>query len=240
MDRSVEGLTSTVADSTQQVESLACYLPFPVLNFLVENAARRVISPTFLDLTVMFVTIIGLSEKVDNIQSDQETALISQFSHVFALINAAVEARGGVLKHVTYHLEGADMLIYFGMPNSHADDSGRAAHTSLVIRDIVSGTQSSLDENEHLITRIGITHGPVFAAEVGEQRGRREWNVLGDTVNTAARIMAKAAPNQILLSESVYHSIWQTFDCAPQRERLLLKGKSRGIPVFELMNILEE
>ena len=239
LDRSVEGLTSTITDSVGQVEPLACYLPLPILNFLVENAASRRVAPAFLDLTVMFVTVKGLSERVDDASADQERGLVSTFCHAFALINAAVEARGGVLKHVTYHLDGADMLIYFGMPNAHADDAHRAAHTALAIREIVTEIASPIMPNEQLVTRVGVSHGPVFAAEVGEQRGRREWNVLGDTVNTAARLMSAAEDNHILVTESVYHNIWQQFECDPL-PRLHLKGKSRGIPVFDLTGLVDE
>ena len=233
IDRSADGLLKTIAEQVDQVEALACYMPLPVLNFLVENASRRNIAPAFVDLTVMFVTVLGLSEEVDHIEAAREGEFVGTFSHVFALTNAAVEARGGVLKHVTYHLDGADMLIYFGMPNAHADDTHRAAHTALAIRDIVRAVP------EPMVVRVGVAHGPVFAAEVGEPRGRREWNVLGDTVNTAARLMSQAADQQILMTESVYHRIWQDFDSDPLRERLQLKGKARGIPVFELLNPAE-
>ena len=239
LDRSVEGLTDTITDIVSQVEPLACYLPLPILNFLVENAADRRVAPTFLDLTVMFVTVKGLSERVDDATPEQERGLVSTFCHAFALVNAAVEARGGVLKHVTYHLDGADMLIYFGLPNAHADDAQRAADTALEIREIVTDIASPILAGERLVTRVGIAHGPVFAAEVGEQRGRREWNVLGDTVNTAARLMSAANDSQILLTEAVYHNIWQQFECDPL-PRLQLKGKSRGIPVFDLTGLLEE
>lgn len=239
MDRSVEGLAETIAESIQQVEALACYLPLPVLNFLVENAAKRSIDPAFPDLTVMFVTLMGLSERVDDVEAEQERQLVSTFSHAFALINAAVESRGGVLKHVTYHLDGADMLIYFGLPNAHADDMHRAAHAALAIKDTITTMPSPLAADEQLTARVGIAHGPVFAAEIGEPRGRREWNVLGDTVNTAARLMSTADNNQILVTEAVYHNIWQQFECDPL-PRIQLKGKSRGIPVFDLVGLLED
>ena len=91
---------------------------------------------------------------------------------------------------------------------------------------------------EKLVTRVGVAHGPVFAAEVGEQRGRREWNVLGDTVNTAARLMSAARDNHILLTEAVYHQIWQKFESDPL-PRLHLKGKARGVPVFDLTGLVE-
>ena len=73
----------------------------------------------------------------------------------------------------------------------------------------------------------------MFAAEVGEPRGRREFNVLGDTVNTAARLMTKAGENQILMTERVFESIVPHFFCEALGA-VSLKGKSALTPIFAL------
>jgi class 3 adenylate cyclase len=73
----------------------------------------------------------------------------------------------------------------------------------------------------------------VFAAEVGEPRGRREFNILGDTVNTAARLMSKAGENQILIGERVCESIELNFICEALGA-VALKGKSAQTPIFAL------
>ena len=162
-----------------KVEPLASYLPIPILSFLVENASRGVLPPAFSRAAVIFVNLMGLSETIDEVDEGTVSDVVERFSGVFALINAAVEARGGVLKHVTYHLSGADMLIYFGLPNAHADDPTRAADAAHAIREIVAETPSPYDPDRRLSTKIGINFGEIFAAEVGETRGRREWNILG-------------------------------------------------------------
>ncbi|MCZ0901757.1 adenylate/guanylate cyclase domain-containing protein, partial [Microcoleus sp. HI-ES] len=81
--------------------------------------------------------------------------------------------------------------------------------------------------------QIGLSLGPVFAAEVGEPRGRREFNILGDTVNTAARLMSKAGENQILIGERVFESIELNFICQALGS-VALKGKSAQTPIFAL------
>ena len=90
-----------------------------------------------------------------------------------------------------------------------------------------------LAEEVKISCQIGISLGPVFAAEVGEPRGRREFNVLGDTVNTAARLMTKAGENQILIGEKVFESIGPQFICEALGA-VSLKGKSALIPIFAL------
>jgi len=240
MDRSVNGLVSEIEKSVALVEPLASYLPMSVLNLLVESAARRHIPPDFPEPTVIFVNLIGLPESVELATPGEEPGIVSSFSHVFARINAAVEARGGILKKVTYHLSGSDMMICFGVPSAHTDDPIRAAGAALAIRDIITGLQPPMvGGSEVTVTcQIGIARGPVFSAEIGEPRGRREFNVLGDTVNTAARLMGRAGSNQILMTEAVYERIAHRFDC-DALEPIVLKGKAAPTPVFALNSALD-
>lgn len=235
-DRSVEGLVAEIEKSVKNVEPLASYLPMPILNLLVESAARRQIQPTFPELTALFVNLIGLPEAVDRAQPDEESVIVSVFSRAFALINAAVEARGGVLKNVTYHLAGSDMLIYFGVPNAHTDDSIRAAHVALAVRDIVNSlTPPTIGGQDVVFSfQIGMARGPVFAAEIGEPRGRREFNILGDVVNVAARLMGRAGKNQILMTEAVSQEVNHRFNCEALGV-IPLKGKAAPLPVYALL-----
>lgn len=235
LDRSVSGLVSTIVEAVQRLEPLASYLPTPVLNLLVENAAQRQLAPDFPTPTVVFVNLLGLPEAVDRAALGEEANLMASFSLVFALINAAVEARGGVLKKVTYHLAGSDMVIYFGVPNAHTDDPRRAADAALAIRNIITHLPPPTVGSAPVTVacQIGLACGRAFAAEVGQPRGQREFNVIGDAVNTAAHLMNYAAANQILLTETVSQAVVQYFDCEPLG-LLVLKGKDTPTPVLAL------
>lgn len=166
---------------------------------------------------------------------DEEVHLVTTFSRVFALINAVVEARGGVLKHVTYHLVGSDIVIYFGVPYAHTDDPLRAADAALAIWDIITSlTPLTVQGKPVPVTcKIGLARGQAFAAEIGRPREMREFNVIGDVVNTAARLMGYAAENQILLTEAVYQIISRYFDCVALAP-VCFKGKTTPTPIFAL------
>jgi class 3 adenylate cyclase len=239
-DRSVEGLMTEIEQTVSRVEPLASYLPSPILNLLIESASRRQIPPDFVEPTVVFVNLLGLPEAVDHASPDEVPALVTCFSRAFSLINAAVEARGGVLKKVTYHLAGSDIMIYFGVPSTHTDDPIRATEAALAIRDIVDHLDTPMvgDERVNVTCQIGISRGPAFAAEIGEMRGRREFNVLGDTVNTTARLMGRATTNQILLTEAVYRHISQRFECESLGP-ISLKGKAAPTPLYILNKPLD-
>ncbi|MEG3843245.1 adenylate/guanylate cyclase domain-containing protein [Microcoleus sp. herbarium14] len=235
LDRSVSGLVREISEAVKRLEPLASYIPKQILRLLVENADRRKIPPDFPEPTVIFVNLIGVPKFVDKATPAEEANLVLGCSRVFALIDAVVSAKGGVLQKVTAHLDGSDMLIYFGVPDVHADDPSRAASAAIAIRDLIASLPPIIigGQNVKVSCQIGLSQGPVFAAEVGEPRGRREFNILGDTVNTAARLMSKAGENEILIAQTVFESIGLNFDCQALGA-VSLKGKSVLTLVFAL------
>lgn len=239
LDRSTEGLLSAIGEILGTVESLACFIPASVLHLLVETASRRHIVPQFTNPTVIFVNLGGLPQSADRAQAGEEHKLVATFSRIFSLINAAAEARGGILKKVTYHMYGSDMMILFGVPSAHTNDTQRAASAALAIREIITSLPplEIAGEVVEVACQIGIALGSVFAAEIGDPRGRREFNVLSDTVNTAARLMSKANPNDILMTASVYEQVAAHFSCE-SLGKVHLKGKSGEVPIFALRGLL--
>ncbi len=225
------------------IEPMASYIPAPVLSLLVESAADRKIPPDFPQPTIMFVNFIGLPESADRALPGEETKLALNFSRAFSLINAAVESRGGVLKKVTYHLAGSDIVIYFGVPNAHTNDEQRAAAAAIAIREVIISESLKAptigNVQPDVYCQIGINAGPTFVAEIGEPRGRREFNVLGDTVNTTARLMNHAEKNQIIISERVQQAIAEKYEVKSLGE-VSLKGKNKPMQLYELLGPKKE
>ncbi|MFE4106454.1 adenylate/guanylate cyclase domain-containing protein [Almyronema epifaneia] len=232
-DRSLSGLIAEVQAAVQMIEPLASYLPRSVLQLLVDNAAQRNIPPAFPTIAVAFVNLMGLPESVDDARPEEIGNIVHCFSQAFALMNGAVERRGGILQKVTYHSVGSEILIHFGVLNPDEGDAQRAFEAILAIRHLINQIPPPQVQGEtiQLSCRMGMTYGPVFAAEIGAPRGRREFNVLGDTVNTAARLMSRAKRNQILVSEALYQQIGDRYE-AHLLGKLLLKGKTQPQPVY--------
>jgi class 3 adenylate cyclase len=235
MTRDRDEVLTQIVKLLNSIEPLASYIPTPVLSLLVESAADRKIPADFPHPTVMFVNFIGLPEAADRALPGEETKLAQGFSRAFSLINAIVESRGGVLKKVTYHLSGSDIVIYFGVPTAHTNDELRAASAAIAIRELIMTFASpeigGIQPEVHCL--IGIHSGPTFVAEIGDPRGRREYNVLGDTVNTTARLMSSAEKNQIVISERIQQKVAEKYECKPLGAKSL-KGKSAPMELYEL------
>lgn len=208
-DRGIEGITQEIQSLLQQIEPLARYVPEPVLALLVENTEHRQIPPAFLVPTVMFVNLLGLSDAADRLLESEAEDFVKGCSHLFACIDAIVTDEGGVMRNPTYHLDSSDIVIYFGVLNTCPDCTLRAIQAACRIRELIVNFRpfSVNCQTVRIACQIGISLGRVFAAEIGASRGRREFNILSDTVNIASRLMSRAARNQILLNEPVYNAL---------------------------------
>ena len=151
---------------------------------LAPEAERR-------QLTVMFCDLVGstaLSEKLDP-------------EDLRGVIDAYRKVAGDVVEryqgHVAQYL-GDGVMVYFGWPNAHEDDAGRAVRAGLDIVDAVAG----LEVPERLAVRIGIATGLVVVGESGADEGADAKLAVGETPNIAARIQGLAEPGTVVIAQS--------------------------------------
>ena len=87
-----------------------------------------------------------------------------------------------------------------------------------------------VDEVLPLPLRIGVNIGPVFAGDIGTPF-RRTFTVMGDTVNLAARLMARAERDQVLATASVLDRSAVRFEVIPLLP-FMVKGKRHPVRAF--------
>ncbi|TAK14039.1 MAG: adenylate/guanylate cyclase domain-containing protein [Anaerolineae bacterium] len=236
-DNTREGLIKSIQEAIDTLEPLASFIPRPVLNLLVENASTRGLPPDFPRATILFINLLGLPDDLESVEGEGLTQLVNGFSRLISVINAEIETHGGVMKKVTYHHAGPDIMAFFGTPSAHTNDSERAIRAALEIRKIVNQSEPiKIGERDFKMeSHIGLNRGQAFAAEIGDKQGRREFNVLGNTINTAARLMDFAKVNQIILSESVFDDVEISIN-VNKMEDVKLKGRSQSLTLYELLD----
>jgi tetratricopeptide (TPR) repeat protein len=129
--------------------------------------------------------------------------------------------------------QGDKLMVVFGAPVAHEQDAQRAALTALAMQKAMGRLSSPL-ASTLLSQRIGIHTGFVFAGNVGSDvNNRREYTVMGDTVNLAARLMSVAPPGQVWASQRVWDRIQTGFE-AQTLPPVKLRGIEHPVPIFQL------
>jgi class 3 adenylate cyclase/tetratricopeptide (TPR) repeat protein len=183
------------------------------------GAERRVVTVLFGDLT----DFTSWAEQLDPERVGSVT------SKVLALLAGQVGEYGGHVDKLT----GDGIMAVFGAPTAHEDDPERAVRAAwamqLAVRRLVT---EELGGGRRLGLRVGLNTGEVLA---GVQAGL-SYTVVGDTVNTAARLSDAASVGSVIAGRETAAA---TMQLASWRslEPLRLKGKRNPVPAFELVGL---
>ena len=121
---------------------------------------------------------------------------------------------------------GDQVMAFFGAPFPVKDHEQRAVRAAL---DIVSGVEAMADSSDSLLVGAGVGTGQVFMGNVAQGEAR-DFTIIGDVVNTAARLQGEALPGEVLVMEETYGPVAAQFPEAPQRA-LELRGKEHPVQV---------
>ncbi len=184
-------------------------------------AERRIVTVLFGDLS----DFTAWSEDLDPERVGAVT------DRVLAALAGAVKTFGGHVDKLT----GDGIMAVFGAPVAHEDDAERAVRAALSMQRAV---RRVLDDERGggapLGLRIGLNTGTVVA---GVQAGI-EYTVIGDTVNTAARL-ADAAAIGAVYAGAAPSSITRRLASWRALRPLRLKGKREPVEAFELLGLLD-
>jgi len=164
----------------------------------------------------MFVDIRGFTSLAERPSPAEVAGRLNRF---YSLATNAVFRYDGTLDKMV----GDQVMAFFGAPVHRHDHPQRAVQTALeIVRRVIA-----MAEEESLRVGAGIATGEAFVGNVG-QGEVKDYTVLGDTVNVAARLQGAAAPGAILLTQETYSYVESQFPNAVRRE-LELKGKSERV-----------
>ena len=144
-------------------------------------------------------------------------------------IQEACYTQRGSIDKLSCDDKGVSVIAGFGIPPMSAeDDPVRAVKAALTI--------ISLLDKLGLTASIGVASGPVYCGTLGI-RYRQEYTMMGDGVNTAARLMQKAE-NNILCDETTMQACSAdiVFDAGTA---FTLKGKSQPVRAFQPLSLKE-
>jgi len=162
------------------------------------------------------------------------SSIVPMLNEYFTVITAAVhENEGTVLS-----MAGDSMLVGFNVPVPQPDAAERALNTARTVIQSFTPVAARWKREHGLSTGVGvgIESGEVVVGNVGTP-SFTSYTIIGDPVNVAARLMQRAAPNEVLIGPQAALALGRRLTSGAdqfQRRSIELKGKSGPVEVVSL------
>jgi adenylate cyclase len=173
------------------------------------------------EVTVLFVDIRDFTAFAERATAREVVAELNRFyDYVVPLL---VHHGGHANKFV-----GDGLLAVFGAPDRLADHADRAVEAALQVAEVVREAYGG-----ELEIGIGVNSGAVVSGTLGGG-GRLEFTVIGDTVNTAARVeeATRETGDVVLITEATHRLLTEDHGGFEERGDVVLKGKTERVRLY--------
>ncbi len=178
------------------------------------------------DVSVMFADLVGFTSFSEARPPEEGMELLN--TYWAAAVPAIVDQYGGFVERFA----GDGIVVIFNTLGDQPDHAPRAARCALFIQREIGAIAAHRDGWP--LFRIGINTGPAVVGNVGAAQ-RRNFTVIGDTANTAARFEALARPGRVVIGPATYDQIRDEVAATPLGPHEF-KGKAEPIEVYELIS----
>jgi class 3 adenylate cyclase len=175
-------------------------------------------------VTIVFTDVSGFTALSEKLDPEKVRELINA---CFDWLVPIVQKYGGIIDKFI----GDEIMALFGAPIAHEDDAERGLRAALEMMDAIAAFNHA--NGIELGLHAGINTGLVVAGQIGGH-DRRDYSVMGDAVNLAARLEDASSVGEIFVGPATHRLTKQLFDfesVAP----LTLKGKEAPVEVHRLL-----
>jgi hypothetical protein len=215
------------AITTAYYRLTTCLLATPIMDVMVPEVDGEVLRP-FLPPAVLDLQNKGEFREICPVFIAFDEPEASDTLHAFiAVMMTLARQYGGTMSQLDFGDKGSLIVLWFGAPMTYENNIERAAECLLALQ--------TADQQMHkpIRWRAGITFGIVWAGIRGGVE-RCEYGAVGDVVNLAARMAAKAEWGEIWVSQAVRERLKNSYRLAELGD-FQFKGKQQQTTVYRLI-----
>ncbi len=206
---------------------LKMYVDATVLNFMGgREFESSLMANEIVEASVVFMDICSFTSISESQAPDTVVTMLNNYFDVMA---KEIIAQGG---YIDKFIGDAVMAVFRG--DYHLD---RAIDASLAVRSKIAELPplpATISFSPKV--SIGINSGEMISGNIGSANLKRlDYTVIGDTVNVAQRLQGFAKECQIIINETAYQQVKESFNCCKVGE-VNLKNKANTMNVYEVMD----
>jgi len=213
--------------AVKENDILRMYVDETVLNFMGgKEVETSLFENESIEGTVAFIDICGFTAISETEPADKVVKMLNSYFDI--IVNEIIKQEGTVDKFL------GDAVMASFRDEYHID---RAIDACLAIRDAIHNADIGIGAEQYKPeVSIGINSGEMVWGNIGSAALRRlDYTVIGDTVNTAARIQGAADKGQILISADNYEKVKESFVCEEVGE-IHMKNKKLPMMTYKVVS----
>lgn len=206
---------------------LKMYVDETVLNFMNgREFETSLMQNETIEATIVFIDICGFTAITEKEPADTVVKMLNTYFDV--MVQEIITQNG----HIDKFIGDAILAVFKG--EYHLD---RAIDACLAVRKQIENLPAQDQEPSFLPkVSIGIHTGEVVSGNIGSAQLRRlDYTVIGDVVNTAQRLQSVAEAGKVLIEESSYQKVKESFFCRATGQ-VKLKHKAAPVNVYEVVD----
>ncbi len=210
--------------------AFSTYLAPAVVNQLIESPEKLVLGGEERQITAFFSDVAGFTSISEELSPHDLVELLNEF---------LTEMSDIILKHngMVDKYEGDAIIAMFGAPNDLTNHAEVACAASIDMQErlLVLREKWEAEKNLTIRMRIGLCSGPAVVGNMGS-KNRMDYTMMGDTVNTAARLegVNKVYGTYSMISETTYAGAKEGI-VARELDAINVVGKRIPIKIYELI-----
>lgn len=215
--------------------AFSTYLAPTVVQQLIDSPENLELGGEEREITAFFSDVQGFTSISEKLTPHELVELLNEF--LTEMTNIILKHEGTVDK-----FEGDAIIAFYGAPNALENQAETACLTCVDMQKRLSELREKWRQEgkPELKMRIGLSTGPAVVGNMGS-RNRMDYTMMGDTVNTAARL---EGVNKIY---GIYTLVCETtFKKANQRiwgreiDSINVVGKAEPVTVYQVLGYAED
>lgn len=186
-------------------------------------------------VTIFYSDIRGFTSLSEKLSPQEVFSLLNEYFD--PMIKIVYKYDGFLDKFI-----GDCIMAVFSAPEQHPDDPQRAVRAAIEMQEAIKELQAKWKKEGKtgFSVGMGINTGEVILGSLGvvEEQGKWQMTVIGDAVNLAARLYARADGGQTLISDYTYKYVVDVVNVRPL-EPFTVKGKADPVMAYELLGLKE-